>query len=625
MASVINPIPTAASGALQILPFANHPPTANLEPSAGLIDAGYAPAPDAPDYRNANYILNQQSALNSRGIQTALFIENALGEVIIGANFGVGKDRRITINGHNLDDTGANLDDATIVASRYVAAINSNVLVNTAVQATVNGFGFVRIESLMPGVLFTLAAIPLAGGAGCAVLFAPTQPSIRTDVTGVGTAASGDPQMLDVVFGSISLEDGTPAGRGRLQFRKAKAAFSVGEFTGTQADDANTGDDSMRLGLNAKASGARSFSAGGSGSQSRAADALAMMGAIAHGTEDIAIGVGADANRGAGLEALAIGSLAHAGVAGVAIGVQNDALGGGATAVGNANTASGADSVSLGSGTTASADAAIAIGDGANAESANSIAIGESCDSKTGTTAISIGKSITTTGHGALGTGITAGLATVNADGRGARAHGAPQTAPVCALSEGSDAMGDGCRAAGAFSHASGAGADAPNRGEFARSSLGPALTDNGKHQHGNLILQANTTDAATAVKFCTDKIDGTGAEWNPANSRGYVVRYRCVAKKFLTAGVAIWEGTFLAVNNGGTLTVPVDGKNISGGAFTRTAAFPNAPDIESGLATPTIQISVAGGVIRFEAIGGAAATNIRYTLSLHYAQAGIA
>jgi len=622
MASVINPIPTAASGALQILPFANNPPTANLEPSAGLVAAGYAPAPDAPDYRNANYILNKQSALNSRGIQAALFIENALGIVTVAGAMGVGNDRRITINGNNIDDTGMVGDTATLVAARFVAAINSNVLVNTFVFAS-NIAGVITIESLMPGLIFTLAVAVLAGAGTIVRTLNTTQPSIRTDVTGVGTAASGDPQMLDVVFGSISLEDGTAAGRERMQFRKAKAAFSVGEFTGTQADDANTGDDSMRLGYNAKASGARSFSAGGSGSESRAADALAMMGGIANGANDIAVGVSAVADKGAGSAAVAIGQSAQAGASSVAVGYHSSAAAsGGGTAVGNNTAADGADALALATSAAATGTSSISAGKNSKAESANSIAIGESTDAKTGTTAIAIGKAIITLGQGALGTGITAGAATVNADGRGARAHGAPQTAPVAALAEGSDAMGDGCRAAGAFSHASGAGADAPNRGEFARSSLGPALTDNGKHQHGNLILQANTTDAATAVKFCTDKIDGTGAEWNPASSRGYVVRYRCVAKKFATALVAVWEGTFLAVDNGGTLTLPVNGINIAGGAFTIGAG--NTPDMNSGLAAPTLKASVSGGVIRFEAVGGSP-INIRYTLSLHYAQAGIA
>lgn len=639
-ANQIFPIPIAVAGEPQILPWANTPVAANLEPPAAQIVTGWTPAPDAPDFRVENYVRNAQAKLNSRGIESALLIEYVRGIVTVNAGYVAGDVPQITIAGHACVYTVILGDTAAIIALGLIAVINSNPLTNALVFAETGGAGVVWVTWLTPGAIDTLTKIN--GGAGTLTITinpANNHAIIRTDANNTGLPS--DPQMMDLVIGSMTLDDGNANGRKRITWRKAKAAFSAGEFTGTQNDDANVGDDSVRLGYNAKASGARGFAAGGSGSECRAADALAMMGGISNGANDIAIGVSAVSDKGAGQAAVSMGEAAQAGASSVAVGYHaNAAAGGGGTAVGSTAHADGSDSVAIGINATSSADASIAIGDGAKAESANAIAIGDGIDAKTGSTAMAIGKGITTTGEGALGTGITSGTNTVQATGKGSRAHGVPHLdngfvkSDVIASGEGAYAHGDDVLASGDFSRASGAGAIAQNRGERAHSSLSNAADATeypGRHQDIDLILQVDSTDAATAMKFCTDKADGTGTEWTPQANRAYAVRYRIAACKGTDPSeAAIWEGTFIMAKIvAGTVDLSgvagVIGRNIKNTDISSGTAF--GPDYTMGAGvifpgTATVKISASGGVCRFEA-NGIAATNVRWCLALHATQVG--
>jgi len=627
---VVDPYPLATAGEPQILPWANNPIAPNIEPPGTQIDTGWNPAPDAPDFRIENFVRNAQAELNRRGIQCALFVEQANATVTIAGAQGVGNNRRITINGHNIDDNGANLDTATIVAARFVAAINADAAVNTKVFAT-SSAGVVSLEGLVPGLVFTLAVAVLAGAGTITVTLAPVQPIIRVDWSGTGNP--DDPGQMDLVIGSLKADDyGGTIGDKRIIWRKAKASFRAGEFTGVLGDNATTGANSIGLGLDAQGIGARSFAAGGPGSIATGADAIGLGGGNATNAADIAIGLNSAADSTASTEALAVGNgaAARAGQA-TAIGGTSTASALGSTAVGRGASASGAESLALGLAPSASAQAAVAIGWTAAATFHDAIAIGDGAQATTAQGAIAIGTGVVTTGKGGFGSGITSGGNLVQASGLGSRAHGAPHLtngvdgSDVIASGEGAAAHGDDTLASGAFSRATGAGAVAANRGEVAHSALSNATNASnfqGQHQKSELVLQANTADDTTLIKFCTDKTDGTGTEFVPTDNRGFVLHYEVVITKPTTADTAIWAGTIMGNKLTGAVVLTA-GFDIAGAAVAIAAAL--APNVATGVfnaGASRLKISASTTKVRFE-INGEAATDGRACLHLRVVQSG--
>ncbi len=586
-----------------------------LPPNASQQDTGWQPygVGPPPDYRLENYARLTQSILNARANQAGLYLTYTFAQITL-AGVTVGNNRRIVVDGTNIDYADQAGDTLADVVAAFVTLINTDPTANMVAVASAGAPGVVEIVGVEPGNDFAVTVAVLAG-AGTITLTTPTTPNLTRQP---GDLAYG----ADFVFGSPQLDDtGVASHDARVQFDKSKAAFYAGSATGTQWDDVNRGSGSVNLGTNNTASGAVSVAIG-SGSTASATNSVAIGYATASATGALALGGAVSTASATAQSAIGVGTGAGATATNaISIGTLSTASVTSAVAIGTSATAAGAYSVALNG--TASASGAIAVQ--GTASSANSIAIGDKVVASTGQSAIAIGYAddpgtFSASGIGSLSTGRGALTNIVTASGRGARAHGAPNNAvngDVTASGTASDAMGELVTASGDYSEAHGIGAVATNRGESVRSGfcdISLLKTDKGKHQAGSVLLQARTTNA-TATRLCTNAIDGTGLNWTPTDYRVMAVRIK-VAAKDGAGKYAVWLGDGMIDKDAGTVTV-----YNSGGVF---GPGGSTPTYHTGVGFNAINVAVtaSGGDVVVTATG-IAATTIRWTCEFDYAQAG--
>ena len=644
MANYIRTFPTTSGGDPEVLPWATDGVT--LEPSPGQESNGWQPQAIAgpPDYRLENYARFQQSVINTRGRQTALFLEYARAEITL-AGFAAGlNNRRITVNGHNFDQTDAT--DLNTTRDAFVAAINSDPLVSIWVYAESTTGGKLRLTDRTPGNVYTVSpslAVSVLAGAGTITVSSPaTTPIVREDDTGMAA---------DLVIGSSQADhDGNAAHDNRIIWHKSRASFRAGSFSTDVADLANTGNYSVAMGSEAKASGDNSH-AYGSGATATG-DASIAAGNLVTASALNATAVGKDSTASA-VAATAIGKSATAsGLTSLAMqgatASASNAIGAGSSAA-----ASGADSLALGTGATASAANAIALGN-ATASNAKSIAIGYQVTASTAEGAMATGSGaagaivasgqgarahgkstageLKATGDGASASGYVGG-GKVTATGNGSLAHGYANTGAVYTVASGvnSIAIGNGVQASGDYSGALGFCAYSPNRGEHSLAAsvftTGAFSTPSiGSAQKGETHAILRTTDA-TADQILTP---GAGAvTFTPATDSVYLLEVNVVAKKEGSDDYfASWsfKGTMAPV--AGTMTL----KNVccvqnGGGVATWVniavnAAITHFYDGGAGGAAYVLKANSVGGALILKATG-AAGENVRWSASIDYVCVG--
>lgn len=599
MAGYIPSLPTETSGA----PELNRWQGVRTEPSLSERIDGHVPYPGPPPaYDVENYARYAQWRINSALAGLALQLEHKLAAVLLtGAT--VGNQRRIVVNGTNIDYSDVSGDTLASVTQEFVDLINDNATVTagaSAVQAEYVGAGALIIYAIAAGTTptFAVSASVLAGTGTIAATTVTTPDIVIPPATMSATARN-------IVLGS-SANDAGPDNDTRFVLDLVARALRIGNVTAAEWDTRQ--DDSIGLGTMAQPNGADSIAVG--------------TGATAADRYDVAIGPSAAANGQTSSGALALGRGAAAtGSASTAVGIGAAASGTQADAFGRSASASGDGAVALGLGSVASGDRSVSVGN-SDATGDDAVAVGTGCTASA-QGAISIGNNTEASAIGALATGRNGtGVLdpTVKATARGARAHGAPAGSlggskeNVLASGIEADAIGEGCQATGDYSRASGYGAVASNRGEQAAASLGIAPGVSGfdeqcVHQAGRIIAQARTAGTAT-LRCRTDTTSGTtGLTWTPRDFRGYYARIRVVAKRDGAAECEVWtaEGA-VAVDAG----VAVKGAGL---------VFASVDSIGApGLTAPTVAASGAGICVD---VTGIAAETWLWTCEIQYVQAG--
>lgn len=639
MANVIKPFPTTSNGDPEVLPWATGGTT--LEPTTGQESNGWQPQAVAgpPDYRLENYARLKQSQLNDRGVQSALFLERCQAQITLaGYNAGVNQ-RRITINGTNFDvtDGGGSLN---VVRDSFVAAINSSVVVSPLVTAAAGAAGILTVTDNTPGNSYSaapsLAVSVLAGAGTITISSAGTTPIVREDDAGL---------LADLVVGSTQANaDAVANHHNRIIWRKAKGSFRAGRFIGTEADLANTGDNSVALGNGATASGADSHAYGLNASASGLSATALGASTIASGITSTAIGNGSEANQ---TNALALqGAVAS---------------GNGSVSVAAGSTASGTTSLAM-MGGSATATRSIAIGSGSSATATNAIAIGSNVSATTNVGAFASGASdgtlratgigsrahgfagnsrtLEATGNGASATGYTSasggGVPNIRATGDGSFVHGfnVNSSVGVELLASGINAraIGSGALASADYAAATGYGAKAANRGEEAQAATVfddgvapfPSL-QRGSAQKGSIHVALRTTDA-TADQVMTP---GAGAvSFTPLADTVYLMDCQVAAKEEnADDSYATWSFKLTLAYVAGVLTikrvvcingVPPAIANI----VPTTNAITHFDDGATAGAAWVLKVDINAGALRFKATG-AIGKNIRWSARADYVCVG--
>jgi hypothetical protein len=597
----------------ETLPWATQGTT--LPPNSSQQETGWQPygVGPPPDYRLENYARLTQSVLNARANQAGLYLEYSAAVVEI-TGVTVGNNRRITVDGTNIDYADQAGDTLADVVAAFITLINTDPAASLVAVASTDSPGIINIIGLEAGNNYAVTVSVIAGAGTIAVLSSTTACVTRQP----GDLAYG----ADLVIGSPNLDDDAVVGhQARIIWDKSKAAFAAGKATGTQFDDVNRGIGSVNLGIDNTASGSSAVALG-SGSLASGNNSVAIGYATATQTGAVALGGAVSSASATGQSAIAAGTGASASASNaIAIGTLTSASNSAAVAIGSSSTASAVGAVAL----TGTASAAGAIAVKGTASAAHSIAIGENVLANTAQASIAIGYGtgaglLSATGLGAIATGQGDLSNAVTAIGRGARAHGAPNGAingAVTASGIGAEATGELVTASGDYSDASGIGAIATNRGESAKSALCDITLpkqDLGKHQVGQVILQARTTDA-TATRLCTDSLVGTGSNWTPKDYRAYAVSVKVVAKD--GAGkYGTWFGQGMIDKDAGAITIYNSGGMFGPGGVTPTY------HTGVGMNAATVAITASGGGVAVT-VSGIGATVIRWTASIEYAQAG--
>lgn len=635
MSNFIKSFPTTTAGDIETLPWATSGTT--LEPTAGQESTGWQPQAVAgpPDYRLENYARNRQWQLNTRNAQGALFVERAASGIAL-SGFAAGvNQRRITINGTNFDVT----DAVTLLATgeAFVAAINANVVTSALVTATSGGIvagNFVMVISdNTPGAVYSKApslAVSVLAGAGTITIPSPaTTPIVREDTAGMAA---------DMVIGGLTADDdGDPTHDARIVWRKAKGSFRAGTFTGTQADDANTGSGSVAFGADPVASGANSVAMGSTASATAAQ-------AIAIGTSSSAAAIGSAAIG----QSATVGTTAANSFAATSGSVGNTCTNAVAMAGGVAN-----NSYALATGGgNASGNSSIAIGDAATANQSGAVALGKGTITASGIGALSTGfagstASVTATADGAMAQGYAKDTgAIVTASGKGALAHGySNSVSEIRANGDGSVSLGyqdaanittaagansfahgNACSSAQSYSRTTGYAAKTSTVGEVAHAAapftdLGGTIQQ-GSSQRGSVHLLKRTTDA-------TDQIltPGVGAvSFNPAADTVYLIDCMVVAKKEATDDdYAMWSVKISCAYVAGVFTV----KKVVGITFAAPAVFANFAagaavtqfDRNGGCTACTFNVQANAGKLELHVTG--LVTPVRWSARMDYIAVG--
>jgi hypothetical protein len=642
MPGVIFPIPTDASGA----PEANRWQGTTVEPTLTERIAGHDPYPAPPPAYDIENYARYVQWMNNLRLQASAFVAERQSQTVTLAGATVGNQRRIVVNGTNIDYSDTAGQTVSDVADSFALAINSNVTVTAganAVFAAANfaGAGTVTITSLSPGQsgAVLVVTVSVLAGAGTITVGTLTVPDFVIPEELLGGTGN------NIVLG-FSADDAGPLNDVRLVLDRNNNAFRAGGTTGAEWDTRSLNsvgigwradpqaDNSLALGTQAVAvdvadiaigNGASADNGGGGNDQATAigdgatatGEAALAVGFSATATAANAVALGRTTNASQA-QAIAIGTAtAASGVDAVAIGAAVAASAASAIAIGSGTDATFADAIAIGTDAQATAVDAVAIGHNALATADNAIGIGEDATASSAN-ATAIGQLTQATADGALATGHAANLGNVLASGDGARAHGlGGATVYAVTATTGAEAMGRGVVASGAYSEAMGFGATATNRGEAARASLG--ITDiagpsveAATHQAGRLIVQCRTPASSTR-RFRADAIDQTtGATWTPMDDRGYFVRIKAVGKSESSAAAEIFTGEAVITKDAGTVA-----KDAGFTVLTPVAA------LGGGFTTASIAVSVSGGTFILDATVGAG-LDVRWTAEIEYVQAGI-
>jgi hypothetical protein len=615
MANVIKQYPTTGTGDPEILPWATGGTT--LEPTAGQETTGWQPQAIAgpPDYRLENYARLNQSLLNARGVQTAVFLECCQAQITLTGYAAGVNQRRITINGVNIDITDGG-GSVTAVRDAFIAAINGNPVTASFVTASAGGPTILYLTDTTPGETYSQApslVVSVLAGAGTIAITSPaTTPIVREDAIAMSA---------DIVLGSPTADDdGLVSHDARIVWRKSKGSFRAGTFTGTQADNANTGTGSVAFGSNPVASGQNSV-AMGSAASATAAEAISI------GTSSSAAAIGSAAIG----QSATVGTTAANSFAATSGQVGNTCTNAVAMAGGVAN-----NSYALASGGgNASGNSSIAIGDAATANQSGAVALGKGTITASGIGALSTGfagstASVTATADGAMAQGYAKDTgAVVIASGKGALAHGySNSVSEIRANGDGSVSLGfqdaaninaaagansfahgNACSSAQTYSRSTGYAAKTSTAGEVAHAAapftdLGGTIQQ-GSSQRGSVHVLKRTTDA-------TDQIltPGVGAvSFNPALDTVYLIDCMVVAKKEATDDdYAMWSVKISCAYVAGVFSV----KKVVGITFAAPAVFANFAagaavtqfDRNGGCAACTFNVQANGGKLELHVTG---------------------
>lgn len=631
MANWIRSFPTTSGGDPETLPWATDGVT--LEPTVGQETNGWQPQAIAgpPDYRLENYARYQQSQINTRGRQTALFLEYARAEITL-AGFDDGfNQRRITISGHNFDQTDA--VDLNTTRDAFVAAINSDPVVSIWVFAESTTGGKLRITDKTPGNVYTVSpslAVSVLAGAGTITVSSPaTTPIVREDDAGMAA---------DLVIGGLTADDdGNAAHDSRIIWRKSRGSFRAGTFTGTQADLANTGTASVAMGSNPTASGSDSVAIGNGATASQA-------GAIAIGTSASSASIGSVAIG----DSATVGTTATESFAASAGSVANTCT----NAVAMAGGAASNSYALAAGGSTASGYASVAIGSSATANSSGAVAIGRGTMQATSEGALAAGyagstASVTSGGNGSFAHGYAKDTnAVINASGKGALAHGyADSVSEIQATGNGSVSLGyqdsanitvasgansfahgNACDAGQSYSRATGYATKTTTAGEEAHAAspfttVGGSIQQ-GSSQIGTVHLLKKTTDA-------TDQIltPGTGTvSFNPAADTIYIIDCMVAAKKEgVDNDYAMWSFKVMAAWVAGAFTVKkvIGITNAAPAVFANFAAGANVTQMDSNGGCVACTVNVQANANKLELHVTGLVFDVRWTARLDYVAVG--
>lgn len=404
------------------------------------------------------------------------------------------------------------------------------------------------------------------------------------------------PHLKGFVVGSKQLDrdagDGTHDSDIRIFLRKAKGAFRAGWFTGTQADDANTGSGSVAIGKNPTASGDDSAAIG--------------PGTVASGQGATAIG----ANVGTDSTTTASGDYS--------------------VAIGRASEAASADSCALMGGKT-TADSALSCGQGTQAQGPGARATGLCGDAVT--------RLIIANGQGSDAHGYVENGGSIVATGNGSRAGGQALSAlqSIQAVGVCSEAFGPGAYAGGAYSRATGYYPKSGQTGEVVHA--GNTQLDNtfvpvpGSSQNGTIHA---VSSGANAIPVPV----GGSHTWTPPDNHAYIAEILVIAANRSTLGERItWKFSVRVTKVSGTIYLgtkeaaqPMTNKFISyneagagavGFSVVETGGVDTTPFSNDGGSIATMHLVAGSGALDVVPVGDLTTGGLAWSARIDYTCVG--
>lgn len=317
---------------------------------------GWVPA-IPPDNRLANHLAYLQSQWNERLSATGFFAQRATRLITMIGTPSAGDTLTLTYDSVSFAYVVAPGDTLATIPDKWAQQFRTSSLRNV-ISASSDTGGTLMVSYRDPGTIWP-AGVPtlVATGGLSASTIADLYGGSAGRLSVTSALAGGESELCDLLHGSFDPE-GVAV---KLQFRKGTklGAFTAGNFTGTQADLANIGASSVRMGKDCTASGAQSVAIGSS--------------CTATATACIAIGANSNATS---LGALALGEVCTASENyALAAGYNNTASATGAVALGSSNTASGAASMAVGLSNVAATDHSVALGNRSVTSNPNEVAL----------------------------------------------------------------------------------------------------------------------------------------------------------------------------------------------------------------------------------------------------------
>lgn len=423
-------------------------------------------------------------------------------------------------------------------------------------------------------------------------------------LTAVSVAANADAAIVPKGTGAFTLAvaDNTTTGGNK----RGTNAIDL-QTTRTNADQVASGNNSIVIGANSKASANQGVAIGTGATATNSGVALNGAGNIT-GSTAIASGIGSFAVNGgqaSNLWSFAMGRAVASGICSFAFGGYyggNTANGDyGSLAIGEGNTASGQSSVALGGSNAATSTQAVSIGGSNTASGGNSVAIGKSNNS-TGTSTVTLGTSNTSAGYGST----TVGLSNTTAYDFN-YAFGYANTLTSGPSGNNSNVFAFGLGNTVNAGSAVAIGLYGLTNGVTGRQTFSPGrIATNGDAQKSTFFYRGRTTDA-TLTTLATDGGNSINAGncMQLANNSSIRFKGTISGKQSGSTNIAAWDVDGLIV------------RGASAAATTLTIGNVNLVSNIPGWGTPILSAFIDAfngvGALRIE-IQGAAATNIQWT-----------